>query len=71
MIGKLFDTAETGLSTELNNLYLALPDEFTKKDAVEISKRINLPPRRFESAIRNKDFAILFNKLGHGKYTKK
>jgi hypothetical protein len=71
LISKLFENAETGLSTELNNLYLALPDEFTKKDAVETCKRINLPPRRFETSIRSKEFASLFNKLGHGKYSKK
>jgi hypothetical protein len=71
MISKLFDTAETGLPTELNNLFIALPDEFSKKDAVETCKRINLPARKFDSAMRNKDFAMLFNKLGHGKYTKK
>lgn len=71
MIGKLFDTAETGLPTELNNLFLALPEEFSKKDAVETCKRINLPARKFETAMRNKDFAMLFNKLEHGKYTKK
>jgi hypothetical protein len=71
LISKLFENAETGLSTELNNLYLALPDEFTKKDAVETCKRINLPPRRFETSIRSKEFASLFNRLGHGKYSKK
>jgi len=71
MIGKLFENAETGLSTELNNLYMALPDEFSKKDAVETCKRINLPPRRFETSIRNKEFGSLFNRLGHGKYSKK
>lgn len=71
MIGKLFETAETGLPTELNNLFLALPDEFSKKEASEICKRINLPNRKFETAMRNKDFSNLFNRLEHGKYTKK
>ncbi len=71
LIGKLFENAETGLSTEMNNLYLALPNEFSKKDAIEICKRINLPERKFETSIRNKEFASLFNRLGHGKYTKK
>jgi len=71
LISKLFENAETGLSTELNNLFLALPDEFSKKDAVETCKRMNLPARKFETAMRNKEFASLFNRLNHGKYTKK
>ena len=71
LISKLFDVAETGLPTELNNLFQALPDEFTKKEAVETCKRINLPARKFETAMRNKEFASLFNRLNHGKYTKK
>lgn len=71
VIGRLFETAETGLPNELNNLYMALPNEFTKKEAVETCKRINLSARRFETAMRIKDFAILFNRSEHGKYTKK
>lgn len=71
LIGKLFETAESGLPDELNNLFMALPDEFTKKDAVETCKRINLPARKFETAMRNKEFAQLFFKKEHGKYVKK
>ena len=71
LIGDLYKKSETGLSDELQNLYDALPDDFTKKEAIEVCKRINLPPRKFESSLRNKGFESLFFIKGRGVYTKK
>lgn len=71
VIAGLHGEIETGLPKELELLYQALPDQFTSKDAKECCVRINLPERRFEVSIRRKDFSALFNKIEHGKYTKK
>ena len=70
VISKLHGEIETGLPTDLELLYQSLPDEFTRKDAVDVCKRLNLNERRFDVSIRRKDFAVLFRKIGQGKYTK-
>jgi hypothetical protein len=63
--------ATTGLPAPLELLYQALPDgEFNKKDADAICVKLNLPARRFETAIRQKQFSSQFKLLGHGKYIK-
>lgn len=66
----LHKTVETGLPLELDNLYTALPEEFTYKEAEETCKKINLPDKRFRTALRRKDFKHLFVKNEHGKYKK-
>jgi hypothetical protein len=71
LIGQLKEKADTGLPKDLNNLYDALPDSFTRKEAVQVCLRINLNERKFDSAIRNANFAKLFIAHGSGKYTKK
>jgi len=70
ILRNLHKTVETGLPLELDNLYSALPEEFTYKDAKEICAKINLPDDKFKSSIRRKDFSKLFVKLSHGKYKK-
>ena len=70
VISKLNGEIETGLPKDLELLYQALPDEFTRKDAVDVCKRINLVDRRFDISIRRKDFSALFRKVGQGKYIK-
>ena len=70
ILRSLHKTVETGLPLELDNLYSALPKEFTYKDAKEICAKINLPDDKFKSSIRRKDFSKLFVKLSHGKYKK-
>lgn len=70
IIGSLSSQLETGLPTDLELLYQTLPDEFTRKDAADICKRLNLPARRFDTAIRRKDFCGLFRRVGQGKYIK-
>ncbi len=70
IIRKLHTEIETGLPTELDNLYQALPDTFTTKEAEDCCKRVNLPGRRFRDSMRRKDFAALFRKIEHGKYCK-
>ena len=62
--------ADSGLPSELDNLYKLLPDEFTRKEAAEVCIRLGINERRFETAIRKKDFQALFRKSSHGKYTK-
>jgi hypothetical protein len=64
------EEAETGLPLELNILYKALPDEFTYEEAVKICERLNVPARKFETAIRRKDFKTLFKKVKQGVYCK-
>lgn len=71
LIGDLYKKSETGLSEEMQNLYDALPDDFNRKEAMEICKRINLPERKFESSLRSKNFESLFIIYGRGKYAKK
>lgn len=70
VIAKLHGEIETGLPKELELLYQTLPDEFTRKDAVDCCTRININERRFDVSIRRKDFAALFRKAGQGKYVK-
>lgn len=70
ILRSLHKTVETGLPLELDNLYSALPEEFSYKDAKEICAKINLPDDKFKSSIRRKDFSKLFVKTQHGKYKK-
>jgi len=70
VIASLHNEIETGLPKDLEVLYQALPDEFTRKEATDACTRININERRFDVSIRRKDFAALFVKLGHGKYRK-
>ena len=69
IVGSLED-AETGLPKELNLLYNGLPDTFKSEDAVKVCERLNLPHRRFETAMRRKDFKQLFKKQAQGIYFK-
>lgn len=70
IIASLNGEIETGLPTDLELLYQTLPDEFTRKDAADTCTRLNLKERRFDIAMRRKDFSALFQKLGHGSYRK-
>ena len=70
IISNLFSTVETGIPTELDNLYHALPDEFTYQEAEIICKRVNLNEKKFRNSLRRKDFGKLFTKIEHGKYKK-
>lgn len=70
IIKSLHTEVETGLPNDLENLYSALPEEFTFKESEAICKKINLPENRFRTALRRKDFKGLFNKIEHGKYKK-
>ena len=71
IIAGLHGELETGLPTDLELLYQTLPETFTRKEAAEICTRINLQERRFDVSIRRKDFAPLFQKTGHGQYSKR
>jgi hypothetical protein len=62
--------AESGLPAELGLLYEALPDQFSRAEAEAVAVKINQPPRRFEVAIRRKDFKALFRKVSQGVYAK-
>jgi hypothetical protein len=62
--------ADTGLPNELELLYNALPDTFTNKQAEETCIKLNLPIRKYQIALRRKDFGKLFRKVKHGEYTK-
>jgi len=70
ILRSLHKTVETGLPLELDNLYTALPEEFSYKEAKEVCAKINLPDDKFKSSIRRKDFSKLFVKTQHGKYKK-
>ena len=70
VISALHGEIETGLPSDLELLYQALPEEFTRKEATEVCTRINLNPRRFDVSIRRKDFAVLFRKIAQGQYKK-
>ena len=70
IIKSLHTEVETGLPNDLENLYSALPEEFTFKESEVICKKINLPENRFRTALRRKDFKGLFTKIEHGKYKK-
>lgn len=70
IISSLHTELETGLPKDLELLYQALPDEFTRAEAVSTCERVNLQPRRFDVSIRRKDFGKLFQKTGQGKYRK-
>ena len=70
ILKNLHKTVETGLPLELDNLYNSLPFEFTYADAEQVCKKINLPDKKFRTALRRKDFKALFVKQEHGKYKK-
>jgi hypothetical protein len=70
IISKIFMEADTGLPNELELLYNALPDTFTNKQAEETCIKLNLPSRKYNIALRRKDFGKLFRKIKHGEYTK-
>lgn len=70
LIRRLHTEIETGLPNELDNLYQALPETFSTKEAEDCCKRINLPARKFRDSMRRKDFAALFRKIEHGKWCK-
>lgn len=70
ILRSIHKTAETGLPVELDNLFSALPDEFSYSEAEQVCKRINLPDKRFRTALRRKDFKQLFTKIEQGKYKK-
>ena len=70
ILRSLHKTVETGLPLELDNLYTSLPEEFSYGEAEEICKKINLPDKRFRTALRRKDFQKLFIKKEQGLYKK-
>ena len=71
IVSTLTAEANTGLPAPLELLYQALPDsEFTKKEAAAICLKLNLPSRKFEISIRQKQFSSQFKLLSHGKYIK-
>ncbi len=71
VISGLHGELETGLPTDLELLFQSLPDIFTTEESIEVCTRLNLNPRRFSRSLRRKDFAPLFQKIGHGKYQKR
>ncbi len=71
IISTLHSEIEGGLPKDLELLYQSLPEQFTRKEAAETCVRVNLPERRFESAIRGKYFASLFLRPEYGQYRKK
>lgn len=70
IIGRLQEEIETGLPPELELLYRALPDTFTRKEAKDTCIRLNLRERKFDDSMRRKDFARLFKHDSHGTYSK-
>ncbi len=70
IISKLSSEIDTGLPAQLELLYQGLPETFEAKDAITVCTRLNLDPRKFEIAIRRKDFKALFRKISHGVYQK-
>jgi len=71
IISSLYNEIETGLPKDLELLYQGLPERFNRKEAVETCIRLNLSERRFESAIRGKQFSALFFRPEYGIYAKK
>lgn len=71
IISSLYSEIETGLPKDLDLLYQALPDRFNRKEAAEICVRINLSERRFDNAMRGKQFSLLFYRPEYGIYAKK
>ena len=70
IISRLSAEIDTGLPAHLELLYQGLPETFTNKDAIDVCVRLNLPPRKFEVAMRRKDFKQLFKKVEYGIYAK-
>lgn len=70
IISKLSSEIDTGLPSQLDLLYQALPETFETKDAINVCTRLNLDPRKFEISIRRKDFKVLFRRVSHGVYQK-
>jgi len=70
IIGNLTAEIDTGLPATLDLIYQGLPETFSRKDAVEVCKRLNLSDQKFETAMRRKDFKALFRKVEYGVYQK-
>ena len=71
IISSLYNEIETGLPKDLELLYQALPDKFNRKEASEVCIRLNMPGRKFDNAIRGKQFSLLFYRPEYGVYAKK
>jgi hypothetical protein len=70
IISALSGEIETGLPKDLEELYNVLPEKFTHKEAIEICKKLGFAERRFDTAMRKKDFKALFRKIEQGIYIK-
>jgi len=70
ILSRLHSEVDNGLPSELENLYSALPEVFTLKQAEETCIKINLKPSKFRASLRRKDFQKLFKKIAHGEYQK-
>lgn len=69
-IARLSEEINTGLPADLELLYQALPEIFTRKEAVEVCERINMQPRKFDNSMRRKDFKVLFRTVKYGVFQK-
>ncbi len=70
IISRLSAEIDTGLPANLELIYQALPDTFTRKEAVEVCTRLNFASNKFEVTMRRKDFKALFRRVEHGVYQK-
>jgi hypothetical protein len=61
---------ETGLKSETELLYNALPLTFSVKEAEEICIRLNFKKDKFKNSLRFKDFKSLFIREKQGYYAK-
>lgn len=70
IIMRMQGESETGLKSDTELLYQALPLSFSVKDAEEICIRLNLKKDKFKNSLRFKDFKSLFIREKQGFYSK-
>lgn len=69
LITESASVAETGLPKDLERLYQALPTgKFTRAQAIDVCKELNLSDRKFDLSMRSRKFKDLFKVHGPGVY---
>lgn len=63
-------TVKTGLTESQKALYEALPENFTRKEAVQVCVNIGQTRNAFEVAMRSKNFSSEIHRVSQGRYRK-
>lgn len=63
-------SVKTGLTESQQQLYNALPEKFTRKEAVQVCVSIGQSVNAFEVAMRSQNFSSEIHRIAQGRYRK-